>query len=196
MWQAIRNPQVWAILPVLVAGCVPQQIASKDNPAGTHAHMPADQSRFLEAKKGTVVVSDAAPEGWGNDHYQLNGGWLSDGFLVLELSYGGGCKPHDFTLVVPRALGNPPPAQLEVSLSHDANGDRCEAWLTNAYRFDLTIIGQHFEDTFGGWYGSVALGLGGLPADSLIYDFEARATETGNKPGGSKKSGIQVPSVE
>jgi hypothetical protein len=64
--------------------------------------------------------------------------------LYLTVSYGGGCTDHIFELY---GLGyfqesNPPIASIY--LSHNANGDMCEAWITRELVFDLTPLKQTY----------------------------------------------------
>lgn len=64
---------------------------------------------------------------------------IEDDCLRLTLQYGGGCREHevDLILVVPECATPPfpPPAFL---ISHDANGDLCEAWITKEVSFDIS----------------------------------------------------------
>ena len=60
--------------------------------------------------------------------------------LILDVSYSGGCSPHDFYLLGDcgwQASANP---QMEAILVHDGHGDTCEAYLTQTLRFDLSPL--------------------------------------------------------
>ncbi|MBC8005840.1 MAG: hypothetical protein H7X84_10235 [Verrucomicrobia bacterium] len=59
--------------------------------------------------------------------------------LRLTLQYSGGCKEHEvnLVLVIPEC-GTPPLPPPAFRISHDANGDMCEAWLTKVYSFDIS----------------------------------------------------------
>ncbi len=60
--------------------------------------------------------------------------------LLVEVSYSGGCKPHEFSAVWDGiALFTNPPI-IPVILKHDANGDACEAYLTETLELDLSTI--------------------------------------------------------
>ncbi len=158
---------------IFLTGCAVPLAVGQDSPLDEDVAARSGRTLSAEPRPGTVVVSDADPAGWGNDDYALNGGRISGDSLILGVSYSGGCAPHAFTLVVPASLGDPPPEQLVVSLSHEANGDRCEAWLTSEYSFDLAIIRnlylETFGETFGQSRGEVELALGDLPPGSLVY---------------------------
>lgn len=59
--------------------------------------------------------------------------------LRLTLQYSGGCGEHEIELVlmVPEC-GTPPLPPPAILISHDANGDLCEAWITKEYSFDIS----------------------------------------------------------
>ena len=66
--------------------------------------------------------------------------------LEISVAYGGGCRNHDFFLSLLPAMGPFP----VLTLAHDAHGDICEAWITDALSFDITSLrtpGSH-ETTF------------------------------------------------
>lgn len=64
---------------------------------------------------------------------------IDDDCLRLTLQYSGGCAEHevDLVLVVPEC-GTPPLPPPTFRISHDANGDMCEAWITKEYSFDIS----------------------------------------------------------
>lgn len=122
-------------------------------------------------RSGTVVVSNA-PGGWGDDDYVLNAAAIAGDALTLNVSYGGGCATHRFTLVASETFMESFTVQLAVLLAHDANGDACEAWLTEAYRFDLRVIRDRYREAFGQGPGEVVLLLDDAPSGPLVYGFE------------------------
>ena len=122
------------------------------------------------AQSGTVIVSDA-PGDLGDDAYALNAARIAGDKLTLNLSYGGGCAEHEFTLVAAEAFIESSPVQLAVHLAHDAHGDPCEAWLTTDYEFDLTAIRDRYQQQYGSAAGRIVLSLAGVPAGSLEYVF-------------------------
>ena len=58
-----------------------------------------------------------------------------------------------------------------MSLAHDANGDACEAWLTQDYEFDLTTVSDLYRRVYGGGPGRVVLRLDGISGGALVYVF-------------------------
>ena len=131
---------------------------------------------------GAVVINDAlAPlDQWGSDDYEIrtdgdHAPTIDNDTLTLTMSYGGGCETHDVTLVAYPSdiLPETYPVHLDVALAHDANGDACEAYLTDTYVFDLTPIKARYQEVYGVEAGTVILLLQGAPDDSpdLVYAF-------------------------
>ena len=58
------------------------------------------------------------------------------------------------------------------ALAHDANGDACEAWLTEDYRFDLRVIRDRYREAYGQGPGEVVLLLDDASSGPLVYAFE------------------------
>ena len=88
--------------------------------------------------------------------------------LTVTVSYGGGCETHRFTLVASNVFLESYPVQLGASLAHDANGDSCEAWLTEDWDFDLTPIKRMYQDAYRVDAGTIVLRLEHAP-DRSVY---------------------------
>ncbi|MDE0206688.1 MAG: hypothetical protein OXP66_11755 [Candidatus Tectomicrobia bacterium] len=114
---------------------------------------------------GTVVISDIdRPIGdWGDDPYRLgigdDGPVLEGDVLTFTVSYGGGCRRHDFTLVADDRFMESDPVKLNVFLAHDAHDDPCEAYPRQRYAFDLTPLTRLYRDAYGRDAGVIILGL-------------------------------------
>ena len=121
-------------------------------------------------RSGAVVFSEA-PQRWGQDAFVLNTAAITGDTLELSLSYAGGCARHVVTLVVSELFRESDPVQLPVFLAHDANGDSCEAWLTQEYEFDLTPVRNRYHQAYGDGPGRMVLLLEGAPDGMLLYVF-------------------------
>ncbi len=121
-------------------------------------------------RAGAVLVS-GQPHLHGQDSFVLNGAAIAGDTLSLNLSYAGGCARHEFTLVASESFLESDPVQLPVSLGHDANGDSCEAWLTEDYEFDLTPLRDRYRQSYGDGSGRIVLLLEGVPGGTLLYVF-------------------------
>ena len=77
------------------------------------------------------------------DGFDLGTATVDDDVLSMTIRYGGGCLDHDFALYMsPMMFAKSLPVQADIYLSHDANGDLCEAYLQKTLRFDLRPIAQ------------------------------------------------------
>ena len=166
---------------IFLIGCqqVPNQVAGKSDDNGISSVTPDDVDPDA-IQMGTVVIADAA-EAWGVDEYVLNSAVIIDDRLELSISYSGGCAKHEFTLVCSSTFEDSSPAQLKVSLTHNANNDPCEAFPTDEYHFDLNPIKVLYQTAYQQEAGVVILLLQAAPkvndvpadriAHRLVYEF-------------------------
>ena len=104
------------------------------------------------------------------DAFELNAANVADNTLSVSVSYAGGCRNHEFMLLVSTTFQVSPAIQLEAALIHDADDDPCEAWLTEQLRFDLRPIKRRYQETDNRESGIVYLRLRGH-AGPLVYQF-------------------------
>ena len=119
---------------------------------------------------GTVFIGDSGNR-FGTDEYALNSATITDDTLNISVSYSGGCKDHQFTLVVSDTFLESFPVQLHASIAHNANGDTCEAYPTENYRFDLTSIKTMYQEAYRQEAGIIVLRLKDAPDAELVYEF-------------------------
>ena len=119
---------------------------------------------------GTVFIGDAGDR-FGTDEYTLNSAIITDDTLNISVSYSGGCEDHQFTLVASDTFLESFPVQLPVFIAHNANGDTCEAYPTENYRFDLTPIKKMYQEAYRQEAGTIILRLKDAPDGTLIYEF-------------------------
>ena len=119
---------------------------------------------------GTVFIGDAGNR-FGTDEYALNSATITDDTLNISVSYSGGCEAHQFTLVASDAFLESFPVQLHASIAHNANGDTCEAYPTENYRFDLTPIKTMYQKAYRQEAGTIVLRLKDAPDGELVYEF-------------------------
>ena len=155
-----------------------------EEPDTIAADMVIDGGHWMDkALRGEVVINETGlPVAyWGRDRYviETRGGdapVIAGDTLAITVSYSGGCEDHEFTLVASDAFAESYPVQLEVSLAHEANGDRCRAYLTETYGFDLTPIKTLYRKAYLEDAGTIVLLLRDAPEDvpDLIYTFESQ----------------------
>jgi hypothetical protein len=119
---------------------------------------------------GSVVIVGSAKK-FGTDRYVLNDARITDDILTINVSYGGGCQTHRFTLIASDSFLESFPVQLRITLAHNANGDLCRAWLTEDYHFDLTPIKTMYQKAYRQAAGTIILRLKDAPDGELVYEF-------------------------
>ena len=106
-----------------------------------------------------------------SDPFRLDSAAVKDDMLTTVVSYSGGCRNHEFTLVAPRSFQEPAGSvQLAIILFHDANGDPCEAYPSEQLRFDLRPIRRLYQESYSKVSGTVYLRLDGH-SGPLVYRF-------------------------
>lgn len=58
-------------------------------------------------------------------------------FIVLDVSYSGGCEDHEFKLESTGRFTSTYPPEIEVALKHNSNNDRCRGIIDKKLWFDL-----------------------------------------------------------
>ena len=133
----------------------------------------ADGAAPAPSQAGRVVVAGVDDATLGDDDYVLNSATITGDTLTVSVSYGGGCETHAFTLVIASSFVESSLVRLPAALRHNANGDPCEAWLTESYAFDLALVRERYRAIYGPGAGRVALQIDGVPDDGLVYEFTA-----------------------
>ena len=164
-------PAACATLFVLLtqAGC--GEPRTPGGPSAVSVGRP-DGSAPAPSQAGRVVVAGAATA-LRDDDYVFNRATLTGHTLTVSVSYSGGCRTHALTLVIAESFVDSSPVRLPAVLRHDANGDTCEAFLTESYAFDLALVRARYRAVYGPGAGRVALQLDGVSEDGLVYEFTA-----------------------
>jgi hypothetical protein len=83
------------------------------------------------------LVIERDPRSIPSDAVDIVRARLDDDALVLALRHAGGCRAHRFALHLALPVPPDPTPVLDLNLSHDADGDACEALLSPMLRIDL-----------------------------------------------------------
>ena len=81
----------------------------------------------------------AYPMDYPHDDFDLDTAYIEDDCIYFLVHYSGGCKEHDFILGIDPLICSSPNYLV---LTHNANQDDCEAYLTETLSFDLTSLQQ------------------------------------------------------
>ncbi|MCY3722628.1 MAG: hypothetical protein OXG97_10440 [Candidatus Poribacteria bacterium] len=119
---------------------------------------------------GKVTFADSTRNAWGTDTYVVNDPpSITGDVLTLNVSYSGGCKAHNFTLITSGVFLESNPVQLQAIIAHNANGDSCEAWVTETYHFNVSPLKTRYQKAYRTETGTIALNIKGISA--LVYTF-------------------------
>ena len=167
----LKNIIVYALsLSIFIMGCQhlnDQMKTGHDDPVSISVDDVNPDEIFYT---GTVFIGDAGNR-FGTDEYTLNSATITDDTLNISVSYSGGCEDHQFTLVASDTFLESFPVQLHAFIAHNANGDTCEAYPTENYRFDLTPIKTMYQEAYRQEAGTLILRLKDAPDGELVYEF-------------------------
>lgn len=82
------------------------------------------------------------------DPLNVNSVSLNNDEIKFNISYSGGCKEHIVELYAFKEIQKTNPAQVTLLLSHNGNGDMCEAYLTKTVSFNLSNLKNHLKSTY------------------------------------------------
>lgn len=104
---------------------------------------------FSGDREPAVIIIDAPPDSLQLDNFTLHGIAINGDKLVLDISHGGGCKQHAYALFMsPPAFLKSFPAQADLYLQHNGNGDFCEALLRPQLGFDLRPVAELYQKLY------------------------------------------------
>ncbi|MDC0716029.1 DUF4215 domain-containing protein [Nannocystis bainbridge] len=116
--------------------------------------------------EGALACSDPAPA----DPYQVLDAAIVGDALKVEIQYGGGCAEHDFALCWDGLFAESEPVQVGLEISHDANGDLCDAAPTVSLEFSLADLKASYQAGYQTQSGQISIGLDGWN-QNLLYAF-------------------------
>jgi hypothetical protein len=102
---------------------------------------------ITRAKGKIILIDDPNDSQIKHDLLNINSVELNKDLLGFSVSYSGGCKEHKIELFALKGIAKSNPPQATVLLSHNANNDMCEAYLTKKIFFDLTPLKEYLKAT-------------------------------------------------
>ena len=155
---------------LFTVGCQQLQNQVNTEPDGLTSVSDGDVKHDDTTYVGRVFIGDAGDR-FGADEFALNTATIEGDILKVNLSYSGGCEAHEFTLIASDSFLESLPVQLPIYIAHNANGDACEAYPTEEYRFDLTPIKTMYQDAYRQDAGTIIFRLKDSPNIDLVYNF-------------------------
>jgi hypothetical protein len=107
------------------------------------------------SESAIIIAFGEDVSGYPQDDWDLVDGSLVGDTLELRVRYAGGCEEHRFRLLAVDdwidlpTFGPISTYGVPLLLSHDANGDACEAALTGTLRFGLEPLRDAYRDRYG-----------------------------------------------
>jgi len=117
-----------------------------------------------------IITANTNAPHWPSDPVTIAGFTIRGDSLELAVSFGGGCRDHQFLLLSDAAWMESYPVQVGVRLAHDANGDNCKALLSRVLRFDLTPLKTAYATSYQSASGIMKLNIRGTTA-SPVYSW-------------------------
>lgn len=110
--------------------------------------LPEDWERnpysvLVERNDSIVLPDESHPEDWEQNPYSMP--IIENDTLRVRVSYTGGGKAHEFSLIAWNYFLESYPVQAEILLSHNANGDSCEAVIKKTLAFDLSPLKNEYR---------------------------------------------------
>ncbi len=119
-----------------------------------------------------VIVNNSLFLSAPRDNVRINKLTIVGMKLVINASYGGGCKDHEFQLIASDQWLESYPVQTPVLFSHNANGDMCEAFFTELFSFNLTPLKDRYQELYHETSGTIKIRLeGGIDTTGISFSF-------------------------
>ncbi len=106
------------------------------------------------------------PSAETSDPFELGEITVNGDEVNVTVSYAGGCAPHTFEIIWNEAISLSNPPHISLVIIHEANGDNCEAYITEVLSFKIdSLMGESSA-------GGVAIdGYNGNDiSDSSVYE--------------------------
>jgi len=116
-----------------------------------------------------IEDGDAIVPSTGDSYDIEDGAQIKGDTLHVTVGYGGGCEAHEFSICWPDAsFLESDPVQANLTLFHNANGDSCEAYLSEEIELDLTPLRLAYEDSYGTSEGTIVINF---DEEQIPYTF-------------------------
>ena len=105
-----------------------------------------EDSKPVNQSHCPAIILAVYEEEWPNDYILINSVSIQDQELNLNVSHSGGCAEHEYVLIQDPLFCGTPPIYIPIRLSHNGNGDMCEASITEDLCFNLNDTYEEFPE--------------------------------------------------
>jgi len=133
----------------------------------------------------TILIDNDLFQNAQRDNYNITNTYIQGDTLEITLQYSGGCEEHKFSLIGTGEfldLMQAEPVQTSIFLSHNANNDSCEAFITEVLFFNLTPLKDAWQQLYQKDYETISIVISATNTkdnnvtlefpDSQVADFE------------------------
>lgn len=114
--------------------------------------------------KVQYIVIDPTYEPRDTDPYTIKEVTLEGDILAVVVSYGGGCRDHEFTMISNQQILKSLPPQLYLTLEHENNDDNCRAMIQQTLKFDVSNVKHAGSD-------AIRLLVNGSREHEVVYEY-------------------------
>jgi hypothetical protein len=101
-----------------------------------------EPSESLKEERTLLLLDTDEISGLKRMPYAIRSIRFFENKIQINISYSGGCKSHDFSLVVDRKGLSKLTKDANLILSHNDNGDRCKRIVNEKLVFDLSPLAR------------------------------------------------------
>lgn len=116
-----------------------------------------------------IIIDDTLYQNSPRDPVSINNVKLVENNLFMNISYGGGCEEHEFTLIATTFMESEP-VQVNIILSHEDNDDPCDMWINENHSYNLLPLKKSWQLSYQAKSGSIVMNIEGWN-ESIIYQF-------------------------
>ena len=116
-----------------------------------------------------IIIDDLLYQNAPRDPVTMNNIKLVKNSLYMNISYGGGCEEHEFTLIATTFMESEP-VQVNIILSHEDNDDPCDMWINENHSYNLLPLKKSWQLSYQAKSGSIVINIEGWN-ESIIYQF-------------------------
>jgi hypothetical protein len=116
-----------------------------------------------------IIIDDSLYQSAPRDPITINNIQLYINLLQFNVSYGGGCKEHEFKLMATSFMESYP-IQVNILLSHEDNDDPCDMWITETLVFSILPLKRSWQQSYNEKSGIIVMNIQGW-IESINYEF-------------------------
>lgn len=127
-------------------------------------------NKLLNEDYQGIILDDSYFQSAPRDPFTIKSIMVDKDILKVEVTYGGGCKDHEFVLIGSNVFMESDPVQTKVVLSHNANNDLCEKLILEELEFDLSPLKHTYQQSYSDASAEIIIHFEGVE-ETISYQF-------------------------